>query len=62
MLNGHRPLRPDNPELSNRVWKLIQDCWASNPTKRKTMAEVVAVLEAEVNAHNPRPRISSPLS
>lgn len=54
MLNGRRPARPDHPELSARVWRLIQDGWKSNPAKRKTMAEVVAVLEAEVNFHASR--------
>lgn len=50
MLKGRRPGRPDHPELSDRVWKAIKGCWKGNPTKRKTMAEVVAILEAEVNA------------
>ena len=50
MVNGRRPGRPDHPELSVRVWKLIKDSWKSNPAQRKTMAEVVTVLEAEVNA------------
>lgn len=50
MLNGRRPARPDHPELSARVWKLIEGSWKSNPARRKTMAEVVTVLEAEVNA------------
>ena len=51
MLKGRRPRRPDHSELSDRVWKVIKGCWKANPTQRKTIAEVVAVLEAEVNAH-----------
>jgi len=49
MLNGHRPDRPDHPELSDRLWKLIKGCWKSSTTQRKTIAEVVGVLEEEPN-------------
>jgi len=54
MLKGSRPGRPDHPELSDSVWKVIKGCWKGNPAQRKTMAEVVAVLEAEVGAHKSR--------
>jgi len=54
MLNGRRPARPDHPELSVRIWRLIKDSWKSNPAERKTMAEVTTVLEAEVNVHASR--------
>ena len=54
MLKGRRPGRPDHPELSDRVWKVIKGCWKANPAQRKTIAEVVTALEAEVNAHKPR--------
>ena len=50
MLKGRRPGRPDHPELSGRVWKMIKGCWKSNPAQRKTMAEVVTTLEAEVRS------------
>ena len=49
MLEGHRPGRPDHPELSNHLWKLIKGCWKSNRAQRKTIAEVVGVLEAELD-------------
>jgi len=49
MLKGRRPCKPGHPELSNRVWKLIKGCWKDRPTQRKTMAQVVTVLEAEVS-------------
>ena len=52
MLEGHRPGRPDHPELSDRLWKLIKGCWESVATRRKTIAEVVYVLEAELNKEN----------
>ena len=50
MLKGRRPGRPDHPELSDRVWKMIKGCWKGDPAQRKTMTEVVAVLEAEVKS------------
>ena len=49
MMNGHRPARPHHPELSNGVWKVIKGCWKGDPVRRKTMAEVVTILEAEAN-------------
>lgn len=49
MLRGRRPGRPDHPELSDRVWKTIQGCWKGNPARRKTIAQVVAILGAELN-------------
>lgn len=51
MLSGRRPARPDHAELSDRMWKTIKACWKDDPAKRKKIADVVAVLEAEVNAH-----------
>lgn len=50
MLEGRLPDRPNDPELSDRVWKVIKGCWKNKPVHRKTMAEVVTVLEAELNA------------
>jgi hypothetical protein len=54
MLEGRRPGRPDHPELTDRVWKMIKGCWKCNPAHRNTMAEVVAILEAEANPHKSR--------
>jgi len=51
MSNGRRPDRPDHPELSNRVWRIIKRCWKGDPTQRATMVEVVTILEAETKAH-----------
>lgn len=47
--NGRRPSRPHHPELSDHVWNMIKGCWEGNPARRKTIAEVVAILEAELN-------------
>jgi len=49
MVKGRRPGRPNHPELSNRSWKLIKGCWKSDPARRKTIAEVVDVIEAELS-------------
>lgn len=49
VLEGRRAARPDHPELSNRLWKLIEGCWKHDPVQRKTIAGVIAVLEAELN-------------
>jgi len=54
MLMGRRPPRPDHPELSNRLWETIKGCWKVDPGQRKKITRVVAVLEAEVAARQPR--------
>ena len=51
MWKGHRPARPIHPEVSNRLWRAIQRCWKVDPGRRMKIAEVVAVLEEEVTAH-----------
>jgi len=48
MLKGRRPARPNHRELSDRVWKMIRQCWKANPAQRVTIAEIVVALEAEV--------------
>jgi len=47
MLSGRIPYRPDHRELSNRLWKTMKGCWKADPAQRKTMSEVVAIIEAE---------------
>ena len=54
MLSGRRPPRPEHPELSERVWKMIEGCWKINPAQRMVITEVVTNLDAEVNAHESR--------
>jgi len=50
MFNGRRPGRPDHPELSDRVWKMIKECWRCDPAKRRTFTEIVTILKAEATA------------
>ncbi|KAJ7832516.1 kinase-like domain-containing protein, partial [Mycena olivaceomarginata] len=44
LFDGRRPSQPPlctgTPSLDN-LWHLIQDCWAADPTKRPTVAELV---------------------
>ena len=49
MLSGRRPTRPDHPEISDRIWETIEGCWRADPSKRKTITEVVAAFAAEAN-------------
>ena len=48
-LGGHRSARPDHPELSDRVWETIKGCLGVAPSQRKTISEVVAAIDAELN-------------
>ena len=49
---GARPPRPDHPEVSDRVWEMMKQCWERVPPKRITIREVVRTLEAEVAARS----------
>lgn len=51
MWNGRRPDRPDHPELSDRLWRTIKRCWKVKPAQRITIADIIGVLEAEVEAY-----------
>ncbi|KAJ7902435.1 kinase-like domain-containing protein [Mycena leptocephala] len=39
VIRGHRPSRPEM--ISDNLWTLLEDCWAQDPDKRPTMAEIV---------------------
>ena len=49
MLSGRRPPRPDHPELSDPIWEMINGCWECVPSRRRTITEAIAVLNAELN-------------
>ena len=38
--NRIRPLRPHRPELSDRVWDMIQRCWHHNPSRRMPIRDI----------------------
>lgn len=46
MTIGRRPARPTHPQLSDRIWKLIEGSWRVDAAQRMTMAEAIAILEA----------------
>ena len=60
VFQNDRPPRPVHPECSDSLWVTINQCWASNPSSRMTIAEVIEILEAELDgspatAHRPLP-------
>lgn len=48
MLNGRRPPSPDDPEISDRVLGMVKASRERIPSQRRTIVEVIAVLEAEL--------------
>jgi len=44
------PSRPEHPELSDRVWRVLKGCLKKVPSQRKTIGEVVAALDAELGS------------
>ncbi|KAF9647760.1 kinase-like protein [Thelephora ganbajun] len=48
-LGGRSLSRPNHPELSDRLWGVIEGCLESIPHQRKTITEVIAALDAELN-------------
>lgn len=57
MSGGTRPPRPHDPELSDRLWDMIDRCWANIPSQRITTQEAVEVLEAELRQTRPTPSL-----
>ncbi|KAF8326171.1 kinase-like domain-containing protein [Amanita rubescens] len=43
---GKRPPRQNEPPLSDEAWKLIKQCWATEPLKRPTMKDVTEQMMA----------------
>ena len=48
LTTGARPLRPHHPELSDRVWDMVQECWHSDPSRRIKIKDVILVLATEI--------------
>ena len=52
--NGKRPAKPQAAEqlgLSAEMWKFIEKCWSTSPSRRPTIDEVVRVWEGFVNGY-----------
>ena len=47
MWKGARPQRPDHPEVSDRVWEMMERCWEGVPSRRTAIRDVVRTLEVE---------------
>jgi hypothetical protein len=48
MVNGARPSRPNHHEISDRIWRTVERCWHTVPSRRMSIEEVVGLLEAEL--------------
>jgi hypothetical protein len=42
--SGKRPQRPTHPTLTDKLWKLVQDCWDQDPRLRPEGLKVLKVL------------------
>ncbi|KAF9793044.1 kinase-like domain-containing protein [Thelephora terrestris] len=54
VFRNDRPPRPVHPEVTDRVWNVIERCWDKDPLNRMTAAEVVDVFDNELSAKAPR--------
>ncbi|KAK2463329.1 hypothetical protein APHAL10511_004640 [Amanita phalloides] len=43
---GQHPDRPTEPRMENDMWNLIHDCWATNPSERPKMKDIVARMKS----------------
>ncbi|KAH8101099.1 kinase-like domain-containing protein [Cristinia sonorae] len=67
IVKGNRPLRPTSPDgepISDRLWNVITQCWAQQPSQRPSADEVVHMAEqvldsAMVKSSSVPPRSSS---
>lgn len=50
ILSGNRPERPTSTEVSDDVWKLIQNCWFKDPMQRSKLEGVIESLNRAINS------------
>lgn len=50
VLSGNRPERPTSTEVSDDVWKLIQNCWFKDPMQRSKLEGVIESLNRAINS------------
>ena len=44
IMDGERPDRPQEPDLTDPIWELVCTCWHQDPAHRPEMAKVVGIL------------------
>jgi len=59
IMQGDRPPRPAHPLCSDKLWKIIQRCWAQEPSSRPEVSEVLGVLRGP--SRDPSSRPSTPI-
>lgn len=44
---GERPLRSDfeSPEMSDKLWEMLEKCWNQDPSKRLEISQVLSGLQ-----------------
>ena len=58
IIGGKRPSRPTHKALMDRLWGLMQRCWAQDPHERLQMSEVLKILNP---SSSPTPSSGMPL-
>jgi hypothetical protein len=48
MVGGDRPHQPQHPELSNRIWNMIEKCWDIDPFRRLPIGTAFATIREEI--------------
>jgi hypothetical protein len=55
VLEGKRPKRPMQDDLSDDMWTLIGQCWAQNPAERHNIVDINKKLHKIVTLSRPNP-------
>lgn len=48
MLKGSRPLRPNDCEIPDCLWHMVEQCWDIAPSQRMPIGEAANLLQAEL--------------
>jgi serine/threonine protein kinase len=58
---GERPSRPEQAELVDSIWDIIQRCWHEDHMRRPELEEVAQVMAANMPCGNQQCLVSTPL-